>query len=103
MRALLCRELGKISNVEVGELAGPPLGADEVRIRVRASGINFADILMVEGKYQVKPALPFVPGLEAAGEVLEIGVDVGGHVSVGDRVLAFAGNPLAKPVTRPTV
>ena len=66
------------------------MAADEVRIGVKASGVNFPDILMVEGKYQVKPALPFVPGLEAAGEVLEVGRDVGDHVKVGDRVMAFA-------------
>jgi NADPH2:quinone reductase len=56
---------------------------------VRASGVNFPDILMVEGKYQVKPELPFVPGLEVSGVILECaeGVD---HVRPGDRVLAFA-------------
>jgi len=90
MRALLCHELGDIANLSVGEIASPPMAADEVRIGVKASGVNFPDILMVEGKYQVKPALPFVPGLEAAGEVLEIGADVGGHVKVGDRVMTFA-------------
>ena len=90
MRALLCRELGDIANLEVGDVPSPKMAADEVRIGVKASGINFPDILMVEGKYQVKPALPFVPGLEAAGEVLEVGRDVGNHVKVGDRVLAFA-------------
>ncbi len=92
MRALLCHELGEISKLEVGETGRPVIGADQVRIGVKASGVNFADILMVEGKYQVKPALPFVPGLEAAGEVLEVGADVGDHVEVGDRVLAFAGH-----------
>ena len=83
MRALVCRELGDIANLEVGDMPSPPMAADEVRIGVKASGINFPDILMVEGKYQVKPALPFVPGLEAAGEVLEIGSEVGDHVKVG--------------------
>ena len=90
MRALLCRELGDIANLEVGDISSPAMAADEVRIGVKASGVNFPDILMVEGKYQVKPALPFVPGLEAAGDVLEVGSDVGDHVKVGDRVLTFA-------------
>lgn len=90
MRALLCRELGDIAKLEVGEVPSPSMAADEVRIRVKASGVNFPDILMVEGKYQVKPPLPFVPGLEAAGVVLEIGADVGDHVKVGDRVMVFA-------------
>ena len=89
MRALLCRSLGSIANLEVGELPSPQLGAGQVRIAVKASGINFPDILMVEGKYQVKPDLPFVPGLELTGEVLTCadGVD---HVKPGDRVMAFA-------------
>ncbi|MFY0613042.1 MAG: NADPH:quinone oxidoreductase family protein [Hyphomicrobiaceae bacterium] len=90
MRALLCPELGDIANLKVGDIASPPMAADEVRIGVKASGVNFPDILMVEGKYQVKPSLPFVPGLEAAGEVLEVGADVGDHAKVGGRVMVFA-------------
>jgi NADPH2:quinone reductase len=89
MRALLCRELGSIDNLEVGDLPSPALGAGDVRIAVRASGVNFPDILMAEGKYQVKPVLPFVPGLELAGEVLECAAGVD-HVQPGDRVMAFA-------------
>src|SRR5262245_7777087 len=88
MRALLCRSLGSIDALEVAEIESPRLGSGQVRIQVHASGINFPDILMVEGKYQVKPELPFIPGLEVAGVVLECaqGVD---HVRPGDRVLAF--------------
>lgn len=89
MRALLCRSLGAVANLEVAEVASPPLGPGQVRIGVRASGVNFPDILMVEGKYQVKPELPFIPGLEVAGVVLECAADVA-HVRPGDRVLAFA-------------
>ena len=68
----------------------PPqaLGPAEVRIRVAAAGINFADILMVSGQYQVKPPFPFSPGLESAGTVLEVGAGVAG-LSAGDRVLAI--------------
>lgn len=89
MKALLCPELGAIENLTVGEIAAPALGPGQVRVGVAAAGVNFPDILMVEGKYQVKPNLPFVPGLELAGEVLERaeGVD---HVRPGDRVMAFA-------------
>jgi NADPH:quinone reductase len=89
MRALLCRSLGSIDALEVAEIGSPPLGSGQVRIRVHASGVNFPDILMVEGKYQVKPELPFIPGLEVAGVVAECaeGVD---RVRPGDRVLAFA-------------
>jgi NADPH2:quinone reductase len=89
MRALLCRSLGGIGSLEVAEVASPPLGPGQVRIGVRASGINFPDILMVEGKYQIKLDLPFIPGLEAAGVVLECAPGVE-HVRPGDRVLAFA-------------
>jgi len=89
MRALLCRSLGSIDDLVVAEIGSPRLGSGQVRIQVHASGVNFPDILMVEGKYQVKPELPFIPGLEVAGIVLECaeGVD---HVRPGDRVLAFA-------------
>jgi NADPH:quinone reductase-like Zn-dependent oxidoreductase len=89
MRALLCRSLDGIGSLEVAEVASPTLGSGQVRIGVRASGINFPDILMVEGKYQVRPELPFIPGLEVAGVVLECAAGVE-HVRPGDRVLAFA-------------
>jgi NADPH2:quinone reductase len=89
MRALLCRSLGSLDNLEVGDLPSPPLTPGQVRIAVKASGINFPDILMVEGKYQVKPNLPFVPGLEVAGEVVECGSGVE-RLHPGDRVMAFA-------------
>lgn len=89
MRAVLCRRLGSLENLELGELPSPPLPPGHVRIAVKASGINFPDILMVEGKYQVKPDLPFVPGLELAGEVIECGSGVD-RLRAGDRVMAFA-------------
>ena len=89
MRALLCRSLGDIAALEVAEAASPTLGPGQVRIGVRASGVNFPDILMVEGKYQVKPELPFIPGLELAGVVLECAPGVT-HVRPGERVMAFA-------------
>ena len=76
MRALLCRSLDGIGSLEVAEVASPSLGSGQVRIGVRASGINFPDILMVEGKYQVRPELPFIPGLEVAGVVLECAAGV---------------------------
>lgn len=63
------------------------LEAGEVRIKVRAVGLTYPDVLMVAGRYQHKPPLPFVPGAEAAGEVVEIASDVQ-QLSVGDRVIA---------------
>lgn len=89
MRAMLCRTLGGIENLELGELPAPDMEPGSVRIAVKAAGVNFPDILMVEGKYQVKPPLPFVPGLEVAGTVMECAAGVS-HVKPGDRVLAFA-------------
>jgi NADPH2:quinone reductase len=65
------------------------MGAGQVRIAVKAAGVNFPDILMIEGKYQVKPELPFIPGLEVAGTVMECGEGVT-HVAPGQRVLAKA-------------
>jgi len=64
-------------------------GAGEVLIRVRAAALNFPDVLLTQGNYQFKPEPPFVPGLEAAGEVLAIGEDVE-HVKQGDHVIAQA-------------
>src|SRR5215469_9820926 len=89
MRALLCRSLDGIAGLSIAQVPSPPLLPGHVRLGVRASGVNFADVLMVEGKYQVKPELPFVPGLEASGVVIECAEGVG-HVRAGDRVLAFA-------------
>ena len=89
MKALICPELGSIENLRVADIESPKLGNGQVRIGVHAAGINFPDILMAEGKYQVKPELPFVPGLECSGEVLEVADGVS-HVKIGDRVLAFA-------------
>jgi NADPH:quinone reductase len=103
MRALLCRSLGAIAALEVAEVARPSLGPGQVRIAVRASGVNFPDILMVEGKYQVKPELPFIPGLELSGVVLECAPGVS-HVRPGARVIAFArrGGAHAEEVVVPS-
>src|SRR6202521_6394126 len=89
MRALICRSLGDIAALEVAEAASPRVGPGQVSNGVRASGVNFPDILMVEGKYQVKPELPFIPGLELAGVVLECAPGVT-HVRPSERVMAFA-------------
>jgi NADPH2:quinone reductase len=87
MKAVLCREWGGPESLRLEEVASRPLSPSEVRIRVHACGVNFADTLMVAGKYQVKPEFPFTPGLEAAGEVIEVGPAVT-HLRPGQRVLA---------------
>ncbi len=86
-RAIICRELGPPEKLRLESFVPRTLGEGEVRVAVRAAGINFPDILMVAGEYQLKPDLPFTPGVEAAGTVREIGDGVRG-VAVGDRVIA---------------
>lgn len=90
MRALICRELGTPDVLEFGELPDPVAGAGEVVVDVEAAGVNFPDGLMVAGKYQTKPELPFVPGSEVAGTIRSLGSGVTG-LSVGQRVSAFCG------------
>ena len=87
MKAILCRRWGGPDMLQFGAVADRPLAPHEARIRVRAAGVNFADTLMIAGKYQVKPEFPFTPGLEAAGEVSEVGTAVR-HLRPGQRVLA---------------
>ena len=89
MKAMICREWGPPGNLLLAELPSPPIGPGQVRVRVRAAGLNFADTLQVAGKYQVKPPLPFTPGLEICGEILEIGPAVAKPFRVGQRVLGF--------------
>ena len=87
MRAIVCEKLGDIDDLAFGEIAPPPLFRTGVRIAVRAAGLNFADTLIIRGQYQIKPPVPFSPGFEVAGEVIEIGADVV-RCQVGDRVMA---------------
>jgi NADPH2:quinone reductase len=77
--------------LHVVERDEPEMADGSIRIAVRAAGCNFADILMLKGEYQVKPALPFVPGSEVAGVVSEVGGAIRKGIAVGDRVLARCG------------
>lgn len=85
MRAAVCRAHGGPEVVVVDELASPPLGDGQVRVRVRAAAVNFPDVLIVADRYQLSVPPPFVPGSEFAGEVVEVAGDVDG-VAIGDRV-----------------
>ena len=85
-RKVVCRELGPPERLRLETFASSPLGVGEVRVAIRAAGINFPDILMAAGEYQLKPELPFTPGVEAAGEVIEVDGAVSGAV-VGDKVI----------------
>ena len=85
MRAVICRGFDGIDALELGELADPVPGPGQVLVDVHAAALSFMDTLMVAGSYQMRPALPFVPGSGAAGIVLGVGDGVG-RVRVGDRV-----------------
>jgi NADPH2:quinone reductase len=87
MRAVRIHELTGPSALRVDEVPSPPVAAGQVRIDVRAVGVNFPDILQTRGQYQFKPATPFSPGGEAAGVVGAVGDGVTG-VKIGDRVAA---------------
>ena len=88
MRAVLCERWGGPEQLRVAERSLPDPGPGEVKIEVRAAGVNFPDVLIIQRKYQVQPELPFTPGAEVAGIVVQIGPDVG-SVHPGDRVAAF--------------
>jgi len=101
MRRAIVRELGPPSVIAYEDV--PPTAPEpgEARLRIRAAGLNFADMLMVAGQYQFKPPLPFVPGMEAAGDVLETGAGVT-QFRVGDRVIVRLRNGVfAEEVTAP--
>lgn len=90
MRAVLVRSYGPPPQISVEDVPPPPLKPGHVRVRVHAVGFGFPDALLVAGKYQAKPELPFTPGNEVAGVVTEVASDVT-NVAVGARVLAYAG------------
>ena len=103
MKAVLCHAFGPIESLSVGDIDPPVPAADEVRIKVHAAGVNFPDILIVEGKYQFRPEFPFAPGSECAGEVIEVGRDVTDLVP-GDRVMAPARHgAFAEEVCAPAI
>jgi len=87
VKAVLCKELGPVESLVVEDVPARKPGRGEVVIAVRAAGVNFPDVLIVQGKYQFKPELPFSPGNEVAGVVTAIGADVE-RVAVGDRVIS---------------
>ncbi|MGX6648138.1 NADPH:quinone oxidoreductase family protein [Maricaulaceae bacterium MS644] len=86
MRALVCKDFAPYDQLKVEDVPEPELGEGMVMIDVKAAGVNFPDILLVEGKYQMKPPTPFVPGMEAAGVISKLGEKVQG-LEEGQRVL----------------
>jgi NADPH2:quinone reductase len=88
MRALICHQWGGVDELTVGEAPVPEAAPGEVLIRVKATSVNYADSIMVAGRYQTKPALPYSPGLETAGVVAACGRGVSGF-KPRDRVMAI--------------
>jgi len=87
MRAVICRAWGAVEDLTIEDVPAPAPAADEVLIDVRVTSVNYADSLMVAGKYQTRPSFPFSPGLETAGVVARCGADVT-RFKPGDRVMA---------------
>src|SRR5688572_8523083 len=90
MKAVLCKQYGPPESLVIEEV--PPLkpGNAQVVVAVSACGVNFPDTLIIQGKYQLRPDLPFSPGGEIAGTVKEVGEGVT-RFKAGDRVIAFTG------------
>ena len=90
MQVVMCEVHGGPDALVVKQVDSPAPGPGEVKIRLRARGVSFTDVLRIAGQYHVKTEPPFIPGGEAAGEVLQLGTDVKG-LKVGDRVLCGGG------------
>lgn len=109
MKAVLCKAFGPVGDLEIGQIDLRPPAAGEAQVRIEAAGVNFPDTLIVQGKYQVRPPLPFVPGAELAGTINAVGDQVT-HLVPGMKVIgmtgqgafAAAGNfPAARLLERP--
>ena len=100
-KAVVCRELGPPEGLRLETFPAAALTPGQVRVAIRAAGLNFPDVLMVAGQYQLKPPLPFTPGVEAAGDVVEVndakGVAVGDKVIVKMRHGAYSDEAVATP------
>jgi len=90
MRAVVCPELGPLDTLVIEDRPPPQPDEGRVVVDIRAAGVNFVDGLIAQGRYQLKPPTPFVPGSEIAGVISAVGPGVAG-VAVGDRVIAFVG------------
>lgn len=90
MKAVLCKTLGPARDLVLEDVASPLPKKNEILLDVQAAGVNFPDTLIIEGKYQFQPPLPFSPGGEAAGVVAAVG-EKAGAFKVGDRVMALTG------------
>jgi NADPH2:quinone reductase len=90
MKAVLCKTYGPPETLVVEEVNAPTASLGKVVISVKACGVNFPDTLIIQGKYQIKPPMPFSPGGEVAGIIKEVGEGVT-HLKVGDKVFSLTG------------
>lgn len=90
MRVVMCEAYGSPDTLVVREVPSPSPGPTEVKVRLRARGVSFSDVLRIAGTYHVKTPPPFIPGGEAAGEIIALGAEVNG-LAIGDRVLCGGG------------
>jgi NADPH2:quinone reductase len=88
MKAIVCKQLGLPNTLALEDLPSPRAAAGQIIVGVKAVGANFADVLMVQGRHQLTPPPPFIPGMELAGVVKEVGPGVSDYKS-GDRVCAY--------------
>ena len=104
MQVVMCEAYGGPDGLVVRSVASPSPGPGEVKIRLRASGVSFSDVLRIAGQYHVKTEPPFIPGGEAAGQIVQLGVGAKG-VQVGDRVLCGGGfaEQTVQPASSPTL
>ena len=91
MRALVCESYGLPRDLVLREWSSPKPGPNEVVVSVRAAAVNFPDTLIIQGLYQFKPDLPFVPGSDLSGVVKEVGAKIT-HIKTGDEVFGFVAN-----------
>ncbi|MDO8179425.1 MAG: NADPH:quinone oxidoreductase family protein [Undibacterium sp.] len=91
MKAVLCKAWGLPDTLVIEEMPDLIPGPGQVAIDVKAAGVNFPDVLIIQNKYQFKPELPFTPGSELSGVIRAVG-DAVGNVKVGDKVIAFIGH-----------
>ena len=91
MKTLVINELGNLDDLHMEEIENAPLGKGQIRVDVLACGLNYVDSLMIEGRYQIKPAVPYRPGSEIVGRVVEVSSGVT-NVRSGDRVFVPIGN-----------
>jgi NADPH2:quinone reductase len=101
MKALVCHSLDGIDGLKLElEWPEPALKPGTVLLNVAAAALNFPDLLMLRGLYQVRPPLPWIPGMEMAGTIAAVGEGVTRY-HVGDRVIAYAGNAAAERAVVP--